>query len=79
MLEQKKDYDTGLKLADASITHKEEWFNVWTKAQLLAAKGNYKDAYPLAQKAQTLGEKNPQGFFYSDNIKAALKDWKAKS
>src|SRR5262249_43712575 len=51
-LEQKKDYDTGLKLVEKSLERKEDWANVWTKAQLLAAKGNYKEAYPLAQKAQ---------------------------
>lgn len=78
-LEQKKDFDAGLKFANLSLAQKEEWFNVWTKAQLLAAKGNYKEAYPLAQKAQQLGEKNPEGFFFSDEVKNALKDWKAKS
>lgn len=78
-LEQKKDYDAGLKFANLSIAQNEQWFNVWTKAQLLAAKGNVKEAYPLAQKAQTLGEKNPAGFFYADEVKTALKEWKPKS
>src|SRR5262249_23791155 len=32
-LEQKKDYEMGLKLVETSLKHKEEWFNIWTKAQ----------------------------------------------
>jgi len=78
MMESKKDYDTGLKYVDQSLALREEWFNVWTKAQLYAAKGRYKDAYPLAQKAQQLGEKNPNGFFFADEVKKALADWKNK-
>jgi len=78
-LDQKKDYEAGIKLVDLSIARKETWFNTWTKAQLLVAKGNYKEAYPLAQKAQQLGEQKPDGFFYSAEVKAAVRDWKAKS
>lgn len=79
MLEQKKDYDAGLSLVDKSLQVKEDWFNLWTKAQLLAAKGNYKDAYPTAQKAEQLGEKTPDRFFFKDEVKKALNDWKSKS
>ena len=57
MLESKKDYDTGLKYVDQSLALKEDWFNVWIKAQLLAAKGNYKDARATGEKAYELGEK----------------------
>jgi len=77
MLETKKDYDAGLALADKSIAIKEEWLAVWTKAQLLAAKGKYKDAYPIAEKAQELGKKSEQ-FFFADEVKKALVDWKGK-
>src|SRR5262249_32105462 len=38
-LDQHKDFDAGLRLVDKSIAAKEDWFNTWTKAQLLAAKG----------------------------------------
>src|SRR5262249_2879917 len=73
-LEQKKDYDTGLKLVEKSISVKEDWFNLWTKAQLLAAKGKYKDAYALAEKANELGGK-AQNFFFADEVKKALGEW----
>ena len=77
MLETRKDFDSGLKYVDQSLTLKEDWFNLWIKAQLLAAKGDYKQAYPLAEKAQQLGEKGP-GFFLAGDVKSALLDWKKK-
>jgi len=77
-LEQKKDYDAGIRLVDASLKIKEDWFNVWTKAQLLHEKGDNKDALALAQKAQDLGSKAEQGrFFFADEVKKALTDWKS--
>jgi hypothetical protein len=77
MLETKKDYDAGLQLVEKSLSLKEEWLNVWTKAQLLAAKGHYKDAYPLAVKADELGKKSEQ-FFLEKEVKKALVEWKGK-
>jgi DUF2911 family protein len=76
-LESKKDYAAGLKLIDRSLQLKEDWLNLWTKAQLLAAKGQYKEAYPLAQRASELGAKAPV-FFFADDVKKALADWKNK-
>jgi hypothetical protein len=76
-LEQKKDYDAGLKLVDESLKIKEDWFNVWTKAQLLHEKGDNKEALPLAQKAQDLGSKAGDRFFFADEVKKALTDWKS--
>ncbi|HEX4460282.1 MAG TPA: DUF2911 domain-containing protein [Polyangia bacterium] len=79
MLEQKKDYDGGLALVDRSIAIGEVWNNDWTKAQLLAAKGNYKQALPLAQKAEQLGSALPADKFGGkDDVKKALAEWKNK-
>ena len=79
MLEQKKDYDAGLELVDRSIAIGEVWNNDWTKAQLLAAKGNYKQALPLAQKADQLGSALPADKYGGkDDVKKALNDWKSK-
>jgi hypothetical protein len=75
-LEQTRDYEAGLKLVDKSIAMKEDWFNLWTKAQLLAAKGDKKGALPLAQKADELGKQNPNRFFFADEVKKALTAWK---
>jgi hypothetical protein len=77
MLETKKDYNTGLKYIDQSLALKEDWFNLWIKASLLAGKGNYKDAYALAEKAYQLGQK-AEFFFFEADVKKALADWKKK-
>ena len=55
MLETKKDYDTGLKYVDQSLALKEDWFNLWIKAELLAAKGNTKEARATGERAYDLG------------------------
>lgn len=75
---EKKQYDDGLKLVDTSIRIKETWMNLFVKAQLLAARGNYKEALPLAQKAKELGDQD-QNFFMKDEVEAALETWKTKS
>jgi len=79
MLETKKDYDAGLTYIDQSLALKEDWFNLFIKAQLLAAKGKYKEAVPLAEKAQSLGQKGPPGsFFMESDVAKSLSDWKKK-
>jgi hypothetical protein len=78
MLENKKDYDAGLKYIDQSLALKEDWFNIWIKAQLLAAKKNFKEAYPLAERSYQLGEKEGPGFFAKDEVKKELAEWKKK-
>jgi hypothetical protein len=67
-----------LQLVDRSIQLKEEWQNQWMRAQILAAAGKTKEALASAQKAQELGKKNPQGFFYADDVAKALADWSKK-
>jgi hypothetical protein len=79
MLEIKKDYDAGLKYADQSVALKQDWFNLWIRASLLAAKGNYKDARVEAQKSYDLGEKAGAGFFLEAEVKKALADWSKKT
>lgn len=73
-----KNYDLGIEMVDKSIAVKEVWYNVWIKASLLAGKGKYKEAYPLAEKAKSLGDKDPDNFFFADAVKKALSDWKPR-
>jgi len=68
-----------MKLVETSIRIKETWLNDFVKAQLLAARGNYKEALPLAQKAKELGDKEADGFFLKDEVEKSLKAWKTKS
>ena len=75
LLESKKDYDHALQLVERSLSLHEDWFNLWTKAQLLAAQSRTTEACPLAQKAKGLGDKT-ESFFAADDVKKALADWK---
>jgi hypothetical protein len=77
MLETKKDVATGMKLIDQSLALKEDWFNLWIKAELQAAQGHYADARTTGQKAYDLGTKGPN-FFLQDEIKKTLGEWKNK-
>ena len=79
MLENKKDFDAGLKYIDQSLALKEEWFNLWIKAQLLAGKKNFKEATALADRANQLGQKAGPGYFAKDEVTKALAEWKKKS
>lgn len=75
-LDNKKDLPTGMKYVDQSLSLKEEWFNSWTKAQLYGAMNQTADAYKWAVKAKELGDKNPDGFFFKDQVEKAIVDWK---
>lgn len=79
MLESKKDADTALKYVDQSLALKEDWFNLWVKATVLAEKKDWKGARELAQKSYDLGQKAGPGFFLEGEIKKALGDWSKKS
>jgi hypothetical protein len=75
--ETKKDYDTALRYADQSVALKEDWFNLWIKATIVAAKGNHKDAIAIGEKAYALGKK-AEVFFLEPEIKKTLAEWKKK-
>jgi hypothetical protein len=75
--ETKRDYDTGLKYIDISLGLKEEWFNLWIKATLLAGKGRRPEAIAFGEKAYALGQK-AEVFFLEAEIKQTLATWKKK-
>ena len=72
------DLDKAMTWADKSIATQEHWFNTWTKAQILAKKGKYKEAAAMAEKAYALGTKPEQNFFFKDEGELAMKEWKNK-
>lgn len=78
LLESKKDPEQAMKLVERSLSLREDWFNVWTKAQLLAQKGKTAEACPLAKKAKALGEPAGEGFFFAEDVKKAITEWKCK-
>jgi hypothetical protein len=73
-----KDYAQGLAFVERSLKLKEDWFNLWVKAQLLAGSGKRTEAVALAEKAQALGQKTPDDFFAAKDVKEALAAWKGK-
>ena len=64
-----------MQLVDRSIQLKEEWNNVWTRAQLLHAAGKKSEALAAAQRAQTLG-KASKNFFAEEDVVKAVATWK---
>jgi hypothetical protein len=77
LAETKKDYDTGLKYIEQSLSLKVDWFNLWIKATLLADKGKTKDAITVGEQAYELGQK-ADFFFLEPEIKKTLAEWKKK-
>jgi len=77
ILEYGSDLDLALSYINTSISISDEWFNNWIKAQILAKKGDKKEALKFAQRAKELGDKSP-GFFYKSQVEKALEDWKKK-
>jgi len=63
-----------LQLVDRSISLKEDWYNLWIKAQVLAAAGQKKEAVEVARRCQELGKK-AQGFPLADDVAKAIADW----
>ena len=78
LAETKKDYDTALTYIDQSLGLKEDWFNLWIKATVVAGKGKIKDAIAVGEKAYQLGQK-ADFFFLEPEIKKTLAEWKKKS
>lgn len=75
-LEQEKKLDRAMELVNASIALKPTWYNQWTKARILNAQGKNAEARPLVEKALASGDDSGAFRFYSQQMKAALKDWK---
>ena len=74
-LDNKKELETGMKYVNQSISLKEDWFNVWTKAQLYNLMNNSSEAYKHAVKAKELGDKS-SNFFFKDQVEKAIIEWK---
>jgi tetratricopeptide (TPR) repeat protein len=71
--------DQALAWVDKSIGLKENYTNVWIKAQILSKMGKVSEALPLAQKALALGEasNDPAFRFYKDGIQKGVSDYQA--
>ncbi len=76
LFEHKLEAPLALELVGKSIALKEDWQNQWTRAELLFAKGDQAGARAAATRAEELGKKTPDNFFWADRVAKALAEWK---
>ena len=79
MLETKKDYDAGLKYVDEALSLKEDWYSMWIKGALLAAKGDYASAADWAERAHDLAQKVGNGGYLEADLTKAIAEWSKKA
>lgn len=73
------EYDRAIELADKSLTFEESWVSLWLKASALHEKGDNKEAYRLASRANELGlAAGEDQYFWKERVEKALKEWKKK-
>jgi len=77
MLEEKKDFESGLTYANQSLALRETWYGNWIKALLLAARGEYARAREQASRAYVLGQAAGEEFTLEAQVKEALTAWNA--
>lgn len=65
-----------MKLVEQSIALKEDWWNLWTKAQLLHARGRRPKAIELLDKVDEGSGEKADCCFAADDVKKARTDWK---
>jgi hypothetical protein len=79
MLETKKDYDAGLKYIDQALALKDDWYSMWVKGALLAAKGDFGSATDWAERAHTLALQVGNAGALEPALKRSIADWGRKS
>jgi hypothetical protein len=79
MLETKKDYDAGLRFIDQALALKDDWYSMWVKGALLAAKGDFGSAREWAEKAHTLAQQVGNAGSLEPELKKSIADWGRRS
>jgi hypothetical protein len=79
MLETKKDYDAGLRYIDQALALKDDWYSMWVKGALLAAKGDFGSAHDWAEKAHTLALQVGNAGALEPELKKSIADWGRRS
>jgi hypothetical protein len=79
MLETKRDYDAGLKYIDQALALKDDWYSMWVKGALLAAKGDFGSAHDWAEKAHTLALQVGNAGALEPELNKSIADWGRRS
>jgi hypothetical protein len=79
MLETKKDYDAGLKYIDQALALKDDWYSMWVKGALLAAKGDFGSARDWGEKARDLAMQAGNAGALGPELNRSIADWSRKS
>jgi hypothetical protein len=75
MLETKKDYDAGLRYIDQALSLKEDWYSMWVKGALFAAKGDYGVARDWAVRAHDLAVRSGNAGGLESEINDSIAEW----
>ena len=79
LIQNNKQHELALQWINKSIKIKENFYNNWLKAQLLAQKDEYEEAINLTKKALKLGNKDDKTFTpMTQEMERSLDVWKVK-
>jgi len=79
LIQNNKQHELALQWLNKSIQIKENFYNNWLKAQLLAQKDEYEEAINLTKKAIKQGQKDSKSFTpLAHDIERSLDLWKVK-
>lgn len=77
LLDSDGDLTTALSYINtADEMNKDSWYVLWIKAQIQYKAGDKKGAIASAKKAQELGNKDGDGFFWKSQVDNAVSTWK---
>lgn len=79
LIQHNKEHELALQWINKSIQIKENFYNNWLKAQLLAQKNEFEEAVNLTKKAIKLGQKDSKSYSpMARDIERSLDLWKVK-
>ena len=81
LLDQEENLDLALEWSRQSTELKGHSWNWYVRAQILAAKGKFKDALECSTKSRSLGAKEKDKYFKTnkEKILASVEEWKEKA
>jgi tetratricopeptide (TPR) repeat protein len=79
LIQKNAQHELALQWINKSIKIKENYYNNWLKAQLLAQKDEYEEAVNLTKKAIKLGQKDTKNYSaIAPQMERSMTEWKVK-